>query len=49
MRREVTEILLKKNNFEIPSKMLEQEVNFLKSQSQEKKMKKKFLILQKEE
>ena len=37
MRREVTEILLKKNNFEIPSKMLEQEVNFLKSQSQEKK------------
>ncbi len=37
MRREATEILLKKNNFEIPSKMLEQEVNFLKSQSQEKK------------
>ena len=37
MRREVAEILLKKNNFEIPSKMLEQEVNFLKSQSQEKK------------
>ena len=37
MRREATEILLKKNNFEIPSKMLEQEVNFLKSQSQDKK------------
>ena len=37
MRREATEILLKKNDFEIPSKMLEQEVNFLKSQSQEKK------------
>ena len=37
MRREVTEILLKKNNFEIPSKMLEQEIIFLKSQSQEKK------------
>ena len=49
MRREATEILLKKNNFELPSKMLEQETNFLKSQSQEKKMKKKFLILQKEE
>ena len=37
MRREATEILLKKNKFEIPSKMLEQEVNFLKSQSQDKK------------
>ena len=37
MRREATEILLKKNNFELPSKMLEQETNFLKSQSQEKK------------
>ncbi|MAI29617.1 MAG: trigger factor [Rickettsiales bacterium] len=36
MRREATEILLK-NNFEMPSKMLEQEINFLKSQSQEKK------------
>ncbi len=40
MRREATEILLKKSNFEIPSKMLEQEVNFLKSQSQEKKKEK---------
>ncbi len=37
MRREVTEILIKKNDFELPSKMLEQEVNFLKSQSQDKK------------
>ena len=37
MRREATEILLKKNKFEIPSKMYEQEVNFLKSQSQDKK------------
>ncbi len=37
MRREVTEILIKKNDFELPSKLLEQEVNFLKSQSQDKK------------
>ena len=33
MRREVVEILLKKIKFEIPSKMFDQEFNFLKSQS----------------
>ena len=39
MRRQAVEILLKNNKFELPSKMLEQEKNFLKSQSKEKKEK----------
>ena len=47
MRREATETLLNKNNFEIPSKMLEQEVNFLKSQSQDKKNEKELTDLAK--
>ena len=36
MRREASENLLKKVNFDVPSKMIEQEFNFLKSQSKDK-------------
>ncbi len=37
MRREATEKLLKKINFKIPSRMIDDELNFLKNQSKDKK------------
>ena len=39
MRRQATELLLKKINFELPSKMVDDEVNFLKSNAKDKKEK----------
>ena len=36
MRREASEILLKSTKFNIPSKMIDSEFNFLKSNSNEK-------------
>ena len=39
MRRQATEILLKKLNFELPSRMVDDEINFLKSNSKDKKEK----------
>ena len=39
MRRQATELLLKKINFELPSKMVDDEVNFLKSNAKDKKRK----------
>ena len=39
MRRQTTELLLKKINFELPSKMVDDEVNFLKSNAKDKKEK----------
>ena len=38
MRREASEILLKSTKFNIPSKMIDSEFNFLKSNSNEKKL-----------
>ena len=50
MRREASEILLKSSKFNIPSRMIDDEQNFLKSNSEEKKlMKRKLKNLQKEE
>ena len=39
MRRQATELLLKKLNFELPSRMVDDEINFLKSNSKDKKEK----------
>ncbi|MEL0246111.1 MAG: trigger factor [Alphaproteobacteria bacterium] len=39
MRRQATEMLLKKLNFELPSRMVDDEINFLKSNSKDKKEK----------
>ena len=39
MRRQATELLLNKINFELPSKMVDDEVNFLKSNAKDKKEK----------
>ena len=39
MRRQATELLLKKIDFELPSKMVDDEVNFLKSNAKDKKEK----------
>ena len=39
MRRQATELLLKACDFELPSKMIEEEVNFLKSNAKDKKEK----------
>ena len=39
MRRQATELLLKANDFELPSKMVEEEINFLKSNAKDKKEK----------
>ena len=39
MRRQATELLLKKVSIDLPSKMVEEEINFLKSNSKDKKEK----------
>ena len=39
MRRQATELLLKKLSFELPSRMVDDEINFLKSNSKDKKEK----------
>ena len=39
MRRQATEMLLRKLNFELPSKMVDDEINFFKSNSKDKKEK----------
>ena len=39
MRRQATELLLKKISIDLPSKMVEEEINFLKSNSKDKKEK----------
>ena len=39
MRRQATEILLKKIKIELPSKMVDEEFNFLKTNSKDKKEK----------
>ena len=46
MRRQAVENLLESSSFELPSKMLDEEFNFKKSQSTDKK-KKKLRICQK--
>ena len=39
MRRQATELLLRATDFELPSKMVEEEINFLKSNAKDKKAK----------